>query len=94
MYVAALRQNWSVLPTVCKFHIGYDAKQARGRNTVYRLGDRGSIMQKNIYGIPILWIAYRFDQPVTVAERSNSCTVFARLEAGVVGSNPTQGMDI
>jgi hypothetical protein len=32
--------------------------------------------------------------PVTVAERSNACTVFALSEAGIVGSNPTQGMDV
>jgi hypothetical protein len=32
--------------------------------------------------------------PVTVAERSKSWTVFARSEAGVMGSNPTQGMDV
>jgi hypothetical protein len=32
--------------------------------------------------------------PVTVAERSRACTVFARSEAGTVGSNPTQGMDV
>ena len=32
--------------------------------------------------------------PVTVAERSKACTVFARLETGIVGSNPTQGMDV
>jgi hypothetical protein len=32
--------------------------------------------------------------PVRVAERSKACTVFARLEAGIVGSNPTQGMDV
>jgi hypothetical protein len=31
--------------------------------------------------------------PVTVARRSEACTVFARSEAGIVGSNPTQGMD-
>jgi hypothetical protein len=31
--------------------------------------------------------------PVTVAERSKSCTVFALSEAGIVGSNPTQSMD-
>jgi hypothetical protein len=31
---------------------------------------------------------------VTVAERrSKACTVFARSEVGIVGSNPTQGMD-
>jgi Na+-transporting NADH:ubiquinone oxidoreductase subunit NqrD len=32
--------------------------------------------------------------PVTVAERSKACTVFARSEAGIVNSNPTQGTDI
>jgi hypothetical protein len=29
---------------------------------------------------------------LTVAERSEACTVFARSEAGIVVSNPTQGM--
>jgi hypothetical protein len=33
-------------------------------------------------------------QPVTVAEPSKACTLFARSEAGIVGSNPTQGMDV
>jgi hypothetical protein len=32
--------------------------------------------------------------PVTVAKRSKACTVFACSEAGIVGSNPTQGMDV
>jgi hypothetical protein len=32
--------------------------------------------------------------PVTVAERAKVCTVFARSEAGIVGSNPTQGKDV
>jgi hypothetical protein len=32
--------------------------------------------------------------PVTVAERSKACTVFARSEPGIVGSNHTQGMDV
>jgi hypothetical protein len=31
--------------------------------------------------------------PVTVAARSKALTVFARLKAGIVGSNPTHGMD-
>jgi hypothetical protein len=31
---------------------------------------------------------------VTVVERSKACTVFARSEAGTVGSNPIQGMDV
>jgi hypothetical protein len=32
--------------------------------------------------------------PVTVAERSKACTVFARSEPGILGSNSTQGMDV
>jgi hypothetical protein len=31
---------------------------------------------------------------VTVAERSKACTVFAGSEAGIVDSNPTQGIDV
>jgi hypothetical protein len=34
------------------------------------------------------------DRPVTVAEQSKACTVFARSESGIVGSNTTQGMDV
>jgi hypothetical protein len=34
------------------------------------------------------------DEPVTVAVRSMACTVFARSDAGIVDSNPTQGMDV
>jgi hypothetical protein len=32
--------------------------------------------------------------PLTVAERYKACSVFARSEAGIVGSNPTHGMDV
>jgi hypothetical protein len=32
--------------------------------------------------------------PITVAARSKAWTVFARSDAGMVGSNPTQGMDV
>jgi hypothetical protein len=31
--------------------------------------------------------------PVTVAERSKACIVFARSEARILGSNPTYGMN-
>jgi hypothetical protein len=31
---------------------------------------------------------------VTAAERSKARTVFARADAGTVGSNPSQGMDV
>jgi hypothetical protein len=32
--------------------------------------------------------------PITVVARSKTSTVFARSSAGIVGSNPTQGMDV
>jgi hypothetical protein len=32
--------------------------------------------------------------PITVAARSKAWTVFARSNTGIVGSNPTQGMDV
>jgi hypothetical protein len=32
--------------------------------------------------------------PVTIAEQSKVLTVFARPEAGVVGSSSAQGMDV
>jgi hypothetical protein len=38
---------------------------------------------------PIIW-----GEPVTVTERSKACTVFARSEAGLVGSNPIPAMDV
>jgi hypothetical protein len=43
--------------------------------------------QINVFNLYTNW-------PITVAERSKACTVFARSEAGIVGSNPTQGMDV
>jgi hypothetical protein len=33
-------------------------------------------------------------KPVTVAARPKAWTVFARSDAGIMGSNPTQGMDV
>jgi hypothetical protein len=35
-----------------------------------------------------------YNRPVTVAEPSKAWTVFARSEAGIVGSNLTKGMDV
>jgi hypothetical protein len=40
------------------------------------------------------WHVLFIPSPVTVAERSKKCTVFACSEAGNVGSNPTQDMDV
>jgi hypothetical protein len=46
------------------------------------------------YNFLLFWGGYQFNMPVLVAERSKACTVFPRSEAGIVGSNPTQGMDV
>jgi hypothetical protein len=35
-----------------------------------------------------------YNTPVTVAARSKAWTVFAHSDAGIVGSNPTQSMDV
>jgi hypothetical protein len=34
------------------------------------------------------------NQPITAVARSKEWTIFARLNDGIVGSNPTQGMDV
>jgi hypothetical protein len=36
----------------------------------------------------------RMLRPIAVAARSKAWTVFSRLNAGIVGSNPTRGMDV
>jgi hypothetical protein len=36
----------------------------------------------------------KIQRPITVAARSKALTVFACLNAGIVGSNPTRGMDV
>jgi hypothetical protein len=41
-----------------------------------------------------IMLQYRIVRPVTVAERSKACTLFARSEAGIMGSNPTEGTDV
>jgi hypothetical protein len=49
-----------------------------------------SIKIRNLFIKPILVSL----EPVTVAEPSKACTVFARSEAGIVDSNPTQGTNV
>jgi hypothetical protein len=43
---------------------------------------------------PILLQIRKLLKPITIAERSEACTVFARSEAGIVGSNPTKDMNV
>jgi hypothetical protein len=49
---------------------------------------------ENDTGSYLVCTLYTFEAPVTVAELSKACTVFASSEAGIVDSNPTQGMDV
>jgi hypothetical protein len=54
-------------------------------------------VHKNIYFIfpsTQQFIKSTRDLPVTVPARSKAWIVFARSDAGIVGSNPTQGMDV
>jgi hypothetical protein len=51
------------------------------------------IYEYNLLNIFSLILGYIIPSPVTVAERSKTYTVFARSEAGILGSNPTQDMD-
>jgi hypothetical protein len=39
-------------------------------------------------------VGKQFTGPITVAARAKAWTVFAWSIAGVVGSNPTQGIDV
>jgi hypothetical protein len=45
------------------------------------------------YGRGYIILLHNNPMPITVAERSKAFTVFACSEAGIMGSNSTQGMD-
>jgi hypothetical protein len=55
--------------------------------------DLRSFMLNQAPGQNYLSMVYQMS-PGTVAERSKACTVFARSKAGIMGSNPTQDMDV
>jgi hypothetical protein len=41
-----------------------------------------------------IFIIQSVEESITVAARSKAWTVYARSNAGIVGSNPTHGMDV
>jgi hypothetical protein len=44
---------------------------------------------------PLNYLRYLWTlSPITVAAQFKAWTVFARSNAGIMGSNPTQGMDV
>jgi hypothetical protein len=62
-------------------------QNSRGRiNNVNQIAEGRSASRNYAYLITGL--------PITVAARFKAWTVFARSNAGILGSNPTQGMDV
>jgi hypothetical protein len=61
-------------------------------NTLLYLADRYIAKETWTWTSPAS-IRENLTGPVSVAEQSKTCTVFAQTEAGIVGSNPTQSMD-
>jgi hypothetical protein len=53
-----------------------------------------NVFSSTVTNLVLIYEWLRTNEPVTVAERSKACTVFARSEAGVVGSYLTQVMDV
>jgi hypothetical protein len=64
-------------------------------NKLYTVAPR-SLFSRLIYDVASAEELMYFNnvKPVTVAERSKACTVFVRSEAGTLGSNPSEGMDV
>jgi hypothetical protein len=60
-----------------------------------------SVMHENFFSkgkpisktIPIISVHLLYE-PITAAAQSKAWTVYARSNTGIVGSNPTQGMDV
>jgi hypothetical protein len=44
--------------------------------------------------IQFIYIPLHVSKPITKAMRSKAWTAFARSNTGIMGSNPTQGMDV
>jgi hypothetical protein len=65
--------------------------QNTGQNHDIKIGNR---CFENVTQFRYLGTTITNQKQVTVAGRSKACTVFARSEAGIMGSNPTQGMDV
>jgi hypothetical protein len=47
-----------------------------------------------LYLIDEIQLPYIFNQPISIAERSEASTVFGRSDVEITGSNPAQGMDV
>jgi hypothetical protein len=73
--------------------------QIETRTSSWRGGDvmRQQLQTEKAYIIYLLILyltTLKYEDAGHGTERSKACTVFARSEAGIVGSNPTQGMDV
>ncbi|PNF20488.1 hypothetical protein B7P43_G06288 [Cryptotermes secundus] len=77
-----------------QYAINYDKSKQRLVPTVTHKLKTHSGVTFDVYQNAIVSNDSSYLAPVTVAERSKACTVFTRSEAGIVGSNPTQGTDV
>jgi hypothetical protein len=52
------------------------------------------VLRANVGATTVNILQYQGYVPITVAARSKTWTVFARSNTGIVGLNPTRGMDV
>jgi hypothetical protein len=69
------------------------ARTARHLITILRRS-HVSVLHYYILQITCIFVIYLCAVPITVATRFMAWTVFARSKTGIVGSNPTWGMDV
>jgi hypothetical protein len=73
------------------------SKQSCGQQTETLGGNQAHMQATNReYGKQSIrtYIINRYARTVKVSERSKARILFVRLESGIVGSNPTQGMNV
>jgi hypothetical protein len=87
----------NTLPSAGSSHVRWGAEWGKhasqgGRGKLTKLTtyiDSPSYWRRSIFGYAVLKL-----KPTTAAARSKTWTAFARSNAGIVVSNPTQGMDV
>jgi hypothetical protein len=76
----------------CPFLFYWNVWRIRGHFSLKVIGRKSRTWLPGVRFL-ILFI-YTLSLPITVAARSKTWTIFARSNACIVGSNPTQGMDV
>jgi hypothetical protein len=87
------QHNFFKINLKCEAEI-YCGVPPRGPSLRHGHGKHSIVNQEKFHACSTIFQTRHFSLPVTVAERSKACTVFARSEAVIVGSNLTQGMHV